>query len=126
MWLGPEPTRWIVGGGFLVFAIWALIPDKPAKGALETNHGVFLVSTVSIFVAEIGDKTQLATIGLAAEFATIFWVMLGSTLGLLLANIPVVLAGDVFAGRLPIRLVRVMAAGLFFVFGLVVLFGFDI
>ena len=106
--------RWILAASFLSVAIWALFPDKLAERAPEESHaGAFLAALVTFFLAEIGDKTQIATIGLAARFGQFYPVVTGTTLGMMLANIPAVLIGDRIGNRLPMKLIRVAAALLF-------------
>jgi Ca2+/H+ antiporter, TMEM165/GDT1 family len=118
-WLGPDAMRWIVGGLFIAMAGWALIPDKADDGPNAASHvGAFLATTIAFFLVEIGDKTQIATVALAARFESLTIVTLGTTLGMLIANAPVVLFGDAIAKRLPLRIVRVVAALLFVALGL--------
>jgi len=121
-WLGPERLRWIVGLGFLAMAAWTLVPDRLEADRPPEARGAFAATTVAFFFAEMGDKTQLATVGLAAAHpgATIA-VVLGTTLGMLLANVPVVVLGDRLAGRLDLSKARFLAALLFAAFGLAVL-----
>ncbi len=96
--------RWIVGLSFLAMAIWALFPDKqdPEDGALA-RRGAFVTTVIVFFLAEIGDKTQIATIALAARFEQLYAVVLGTTLGMMLANVPAVILGDRLAGKLPLK-----------------------
>ena len=124
--LGPTGLRWVVGLLFLGMAGWALIPDKLGDECEDVGRrglGPFLATLVAFFLAEIGDKTQIATIGLAARFAQFYPVVLGTTLGMMLANIPVVVLGDRLAGRLPIRAIRIVAAAVFAVLGLLTIAG---
>src|SRR5204863_7262072 len=110
-WLGPDAMRWIVGGLFIAMAGWALVPDKADEGPKAAGHvGAFLATTVAFFLVEIGDKTQIATVALAARFETIAIVTAGTTVGMMLANVPAVLFGDVLARKIPLQLVRVCAA----------------
>src|ERR1041385_7132273 len=113
--------RWTVGLSFLAVAVWALFPDKLDERDPVRGSGVFLTTLVAFFLAEIGDKTQIATIGLAARFEQFYPVVLGTTLGMMLANIPAVLIGDRAAGRLPLRAIRIAAAILFAGLGLLTL-----
>ena len=116
--------RWILGISFLAVAVWALFPDKYEENSERVGRfGAFSATLVAFFLAEIGDKTQIATIGLAARFAQFYPVVLGTTLGMMLANIPVVVLGDRLAGRLPIRAIRIVAAAVFAVLGLLTLAG---
>ena len=111
--------RWMVGLTFLAMAVWALFPDKHEEndGALGSG-GAFMTTTVAFFLAEIGDKTQIATIGLAARFDQTATVVIGTTLGMMLANVPAVILGDRLAGRLPLRAIRCAAALVFAVLGI--------
>jgi len=124
--VGPSLLRWILGLGFIAMAAWMLIPDKlddaedtrPARSAL----GILGTTIVAFFFAEMGDKTQIATVALAARFSTeVLHVVLGTTAGMMLANAPAVLLGDRFANKLPIRLVHKIAAGVFLVLGVLAL-----
>ena len=118
-WVGAEMMRWILGGAFIVMAGWCLIPDKADDGPQAARQaGAFLATLVAFFIVEIGDKTQIATVALAARFQSLIAVTAGTTLGMLIANAPVVLFGDAIAKRLPFRIVRVVAALLFVALGL--------
>ena len=112
--------RWILAVSFLSVAVWALFPDRFEGGRLP-RYGAFLTTLCAFFLAEIGDKTQIATIGLAARFAAFYPVVAGTTLGMMLANIPVVLVGDRAAARLPLRGIRIAAALVFALLGIVTL-----
>jgi putative Ca2+/H+ antiporter (TMEM165/GDT1 family) len=110
--------RWILAVSFLGVAVWALVPDKYEGGAVAVSRfGAFAATLVAFFLAEIGDKTQIATIGLAARFEQFLPVVIGTTLGMMLANIPVVVIGGRLADRLPIRTIRVAAAMVFAALG---------
>jgi len=116
--------RWILGLSFLSVGLWALFPDKYK----DEDHGLtrseaFTTTLVAFFCAEIGDKTQIATIGLAARFENFFPVVIGTTLGMMLANIPAVIIGDRLAGKLPVKAIRITAAALFSVLGILTLSG---
>ena len=118
-WIGPEAMRWILGATFIVMAGWCLIPDKADDGPQAARQaGAFLATLIAFFIVEIGDKTQIATVALAARFQSLIAVTAGTTIGMLLANVPVVLFGDAIARRLPLRIVRAVAAILFLVLGL--------
>lgn len=120
--LTDRALRWLVGGGFLAMAVWILIPDKPGeRSPTYGSLGVFATTTIAFFLAEMGDKTQVATVALGARYAALTAVVLGTTLGMLLANIPVVIAGDRLSGRLPLQLLRRVAAGLCAILGVVAL-----
>jgi putative Ca2+/H+ antiporter (TMEM165/GDT1 family) len=120
-WLTPQVLRWIVAGSFFAIALWTLKPDKLDKDVPLPTHGAFGTTVVAFFLAEIGDKTQVATVLLAAKYLPLWQVVAGTTLGMLLANVPVVVLGSRFADRLPLRAARVAAALLFFALGLWVL-----
>src|SRR5690348_14170946 len=94
-WLGPDAMRWIVGGLFIAMAGWALIPDKADEGPKAAGHvGAFLATAIAFFLVEMGDKTQIATVALAARFQSVALVTAGTTLGMMIANVPAVLFGD--------------------------------
>jgi putative Ca2+/H+ antiporter (TMEM165/GDT1 family) len=122
-WIGADTMRWILGATFIVMAGWCLIPDKADEGPRAARQaGAFVATLVSFFLVEIGDKTQLATVALAARFNALVLVTAGTTFGMLLANAPVVLFGDAIARRLPLKIVRAVAALLFLALGLAALF----
>jgi putative Ca2+/H+ antiporter (TMEM165/GDT1 family) len=116
--------RWVLGLSFLGVAVWALFPDKYEGGDQAVGRaGAFATTLVAFFLAEIGDKTQIATVGLAARFAVFYPVVMGTTLGMMLANIPAVIIGDKLAGRLPVKAIRITAAIVFAVLGIITLSG---
>ncbi|MEP7043732.1 MAG: TMEM165/GDT1 family protein [Dokdonella sp.] len=122
-WLTPEVQKWLVALSFFAVGVWTLIPDKvdeegAARGA---GHGVFVATVIAFFIAEIGDKTQIATMVLAAEYHPLWQVVAGSTLGMLIANVPVVWLGSRFAAKLPLKAARIGAAVLFAALGLWIL-----
>jgi putative Ca2+/H+ antiporter (TMEM165/GDT1 family) len=126
-WLTPQLLRWIVAASFIAIALWTLKPDKlddgdealPAHDALRHSSGqAFIATTIAFFIAEIGDKTQVATVLLAAKYSPLWQVVAGTTLGMLLANVPVVALGSRFAQRLPLRAARITAALVFLALGL--------
>lgn len=123
--LGPVWLRWILGLSFLAMAAWMLIPDKMDDDDVSRvpRWGVFGTTLVAFFLAEMGDKTQIATVMLAAQYQAWAWVVAGTTLGMMLANAPVVWLGERMTRRIPIRLVHLVSAGIFLVLGLAVLFG---
>lgn len=122
--LSPETLRWVLGLSFIAMAIWILIPDKlDEDDARLVQLGVFGTTTVAFFLAEMGDKTQVATVALAAQYGDFLWVVAGTTLGMLIANVPAVLLGDRVAHRMPVKLVHGVAAAIFAVLGVAVLFG---
>lgn len=115
-WLAPRSTALLVGFGFIAFGAWALVPDK-LDAAPKSHGGVFMTTLIAFFLAEMGDKTQLATIGLGARFPFPVAVVLGTTLGMMIANVPAVLIGHRLADKLPLRAMRFTAALLFFATG---------
>ena len=119
-WLKPGTAALIAGAGFIAFGVWALFPDKLDE-APKKHGGVFMTTLVAFFIAEMGDKTQLATIALGARFASIYAVVLGTTFGMMLANVPAVLIGHRLAEKLPLHLMRWTAAALFFLTGVLTL-----
>jgi putative Ca2+/H+ antiporter (TMEM165/GDT1 family) len=120
-WLTPEVLRWTIAGSFLAIALWSLKPDTLDEDTAPSTHGALLTTTIAFFVAEIGDKTQVATVLLAAKYSPLWPVVAGTTVGMLLANLPVVFLGSRFADRLPLRAARVGAALVFLALGLWVL-----
>jgi putative Ca2+/H+ antiporter (TMEM165/GDT1 family) len=125
-WLGEELLRWILGLSFIAMAFWMLVPDKlDDEDTKPARFGVFLSTLIAFFVVEIGDKTQIATVALAAKYSSLIAVVGGTTLGMMLANVPAVLLGEVAAKKLPMRLVHGVAAAIFAVLGLLVLLRAD-
>lgn len=121
--LSPEVLRWIVGLAFIGCGLWALVPDKLEETEVGSAHGVFLTSTLLFFMAEMGDKTQLATVALGARFEDAYvWVVAGTTLGMMIANVPAVYVGQKLAQRLPVNWIRRIAAGLFVATGVITLY----
>jgi len=124
--IDPQWLRWVLGASFLAVAAWMLIPDKAdeVKASSTGRFGVFGITVVAFFLAEMGDKTQIATVMLAAKFESVWVVTAGSTLGMMLANVPAVLLGDRIMDWLPVRWVHRIAAAVFGVLGVLVLAGF--
>ena len=122
--VGPQVLRWILGVSFIAMAVWMLIPDKLDEGDADgaPRWGVFGTTLVAFFLAEMGDKTQLATVMLAAQYNAYLWVVAGTTLGMMLANAPVVWLGDRITRLVPIRVVHGVSAVIFLVLGLVAIF----
>ena len=124
--LDPQWLRWALGASFLAVAAWMLIPDKVDE--LQTGStsrlGVFGITTVAFFLAEMGDKTQIATVMLAAKFDSLWVVTAGTTLGMMIANVPAVLLGDRIMDWLPVKWVHRLAAAVFAVLGMLMLAGF--
>lgn len=114
-WIGQflqsQTGQWLTGGSFILLGLWLLIPDKDESADSPFHHlGAFLASCILFFLAEIGDKTQIATVLLGAEYEQVVWVTLGTTLGMLVANVPVVFAGHYFMDRIPVNLTRIIAS----------------
>jgi putative Ca2+/H+ antiporter (TMEM165/GDT1 family) len=117
--LGAGTMRWILGVSFLLMAAWALKPDSaPDATAATPRYGVFVTTLIAFFLVEMGDKTQIATVALAAQYQSIVWVVVGTTLGMMLANVPVVLLGHKVLGRVRLEVVRWIAAAGFAALGL--------
>jgi hypothetical protein len=123
--VGPDVLRWVLGASFIAMAVWMLIPDKldDEEGDSAPRMGVFLTTVVSFFLAEMGDKTQIATVMLAAQYNAWFAVVAGTTLGMMLANAPVVWLGEAITQRVPLRRVHLISAGIFAVLGTLALLG---
>ena len=122
--LGPQTLRWILGISFIAMAAWMLIPDKLDEGDLDKKpprFGVFGTTVFVFFLAEMGDKTQIATVMLAARYDAYFWVVAGTTLGMMLANAPVVWLGSRFMHLIPLRVVHVVSALVFAALGVLAL-----
>ena len=120
----PSTLRWVLGISFIAMAIWTLIPDKfEEEDAKLAKFGVFTTTLVAFFLAEMGDKTQVATVALAAQYQDLFAVVMGTTFGMMIANVPAVLLGDRIAHRMPTRLVHGIAAAIFALLGVATLMG---
>lgn len=124
---GPEVLRWVLGLSFIGMAIWTLIPDRIEEGETQVARqlGVFGATFITFFLAEMGDKTQIATVALAAHYASTVLVVAGTTLGMLIADVPAVFVGNKFAEKIPMKLVHSIAAAIFVVMGVLTLFKFD-
>lgn len=122
--VSPETMRWILGLSFIGMAIWTLIPDQfDEDEAKLARLGVFGTTLVAFFLAEMGDKTQIATVALAAKYQALVVVIVGTTLGMMIANVPAVLLGDRIAHKMPARLVHAVAAAVFALLGVLTLAG---
>ena len=122
--LSAEALRWILGVSFIAMAVWTLIPDKfDEDDAKLARFGVFGTTLIAFFFAEMGDKTQVATVALAAQFQSLFWVVAGPTVGMMIANVPAVIMGDRIAHKMPVVLVHRVAATIFAVLGVLTLLG---
>ena len=121
--ISPETMRWVLGLSFIGMAIWTLIPDKIEEEETQVAQkmGGFGATLVTFFLAEMGDKTQIATVALAAHYGAPLMVVIGTTLGMLIADVPAVFVGNKFAEKIPMKLVHTIAAGIFAVMGLLTL-----
>ncbi len=121
----PETLRWVLGLSFIAMAIWTMIPDKieEEETQIAKRLGVFSATLITFFLAEMGDKTQIATVALAAHYGAPLLVVAGTTLGMLIADVPAVFVGDQLANRIPIRLIHFVAAATFALLGLATLLG---
>jgi putative Ca2+/H+ antiporter (TMEM165/GDT1 family) len=121
----PEVLRWVLGVSFLAMAVWTLIPDKIEEEETQVaqRFGVFGATLVTFFLAEMGDKTQIATVAMAAHYPDPLLVVAGTTLGMLIADVPAVFAGDKLANKIPMKLVHSIAAGIFALLGVATLLG---
>ena len=125
--LTPASLRFVLGGSFLAMAIWTLVPDRLDEAEQQgrtARHGAFIATVIAFFVAEMGDKTQIATVALAARFASLPAVIAGTTLGMMLANLPAVFGGHLAGHRIDLRLVRYLAGAIFLAQGVFVLSGY--
>jgi putative Ca2+/H+ antiporter (TMEM165/GDT1 family) len=116
--------RWILGVSFIAMAAWTLIPDKYEEARERPpRFGIFGTTLIAFFLLEMGDKTQIATVALAAKYSSLIAVVAGTSMGMLAANVPAVLLGEVAARKLPMRVVHGVAAAIFLVLGVLVLVG---
>ena len=116
----PEVLNWVMAAAFIVMGLWILVPDKLDEddvAAPKQQMGVFFATVTAFFLAEMGDKTQFATIALAAQYSNVFSVVLGTTLGMMMANAPAVYLGNRFAQRLPTKIIHIIAAVIFIAIG---------
>lgn len=122
--LGAEILRWILGISFIAMAVWMLIPDQfDEKDANFAKAGVFVTTLIAFFLAEMGDKTQIATVALAAQYQALAPVVTGTTLGMMIANVPAVILGDKIADRMPVAIVHRITAVIFLILGIATLHG---
>lgn len=122
--VAPGVMRWVLGVSFLGMALWTLIPDKfDENEARFARFGVFGTTLVAFFFAEMGDKTQIATVALSAQYKNFLPVVAGTTLGMMIANVPAVILGNRIANRIPVRLVHAVAAAIFGILGVATLAG---
>jgi putative Ca2+/H+ antiporter (TMEM165/GDT1 family) len=122
--IGPAALRWILGLSFIAMAVWTLIPDRlDESDARLPRFGVFGATLLAFFLTEMGDKTQIATVALAAQYRAFGPVVAGTTLGMMIANVPAVMIGGRVARHVPLRLVHGIAAGIFALLGIAALAG---
>lgn len=123
--VSPDVLRWVLGASFIGMAVWTLIPDEIEDDETHVAQklGVFGATLVTFFLAEMGDKTQIATVALAAHYAMPLMVVLGTTLGMLIADVPAVFVGDKLANKIPMRLVHGLASLVFAALGVATLLG---
>lgn len=123
--ISPEILRWVLGASFIGMAVWTMIPDKieDEETQVAKRFGVFGATLITFFLAEMGDKTQIATIAMAAHYADPLMVVIGTTLGMLIADVPAVFVGDKLANKIPMKLVHTVAAAVFAVLGIATLLG---
>lgn len=119
--VSPQTLKWILASVFFGFAIWVLIPDKIDEEMKPSKYGAFLTTLVAFFFAEMGDKTQLSTVALAAQFDNLILVTVGTTLGMMFSDGLAVVFGEKLTQRIPMRAVHIFSAGLFVIFGIAVL-----
>jgi putative Ca2+/H+ antiporter (TMEM165/GDT1 family) len=121
--ISPDTMRWVLGLSFIAMAIWTLIPDKieEEETQIAKRFGVFGATLVTFFLAEMGDKTQIATVALAAHYGAPLLVVIGTTLGMLIADVPAVFVGNKFANKIPMKLVHTIAAAIFAIMGVLTL-----
>lgn len=119
-WLAVAWLPWVLGVSFILMGLWILVPDKlddDAENQEVFKKGAFIATCILFFLAEMGDKTQIATVFLGANFTNLFGVIMGTTLGMMLANVPVILLGQFSLQRLPVRAINLVTAGLFILLG---------
>ena len=123
--VSPELLRWVLGASFVGMAIWTMIPDEIEEDETQVakRFGVFGATLITFFLAEMGDKTQIATVAMAAHYASPVMVVIGTTLGMLIADVPAVFVGDKLANKIPMKLVHSIAAGVFAMLGAGARFG---
>jgi len=122
--MSPGTLRWVLGLSFIAMAVWTLIPDKLDEDDTRLRgFGVFITTLVAFFLAEMGDKTQIATVAMAAQYRTMVPVVMGTTIGMMIANVPAVVVGDRIAERVPVRAVHAVAATIFAALGVATLLG---
>jgi len=122
--IAPLTLRWILGVSFVGMALWTLVPDKfDAEDARLAQFGIFGTTLLAFFLAEMGDKTQIATVALAAQYQAFYAVVAGTTLGMMIANVPAVIVGERLAHRMPVKWIHGIAAAIFAILGIATLLG---
>ena len=123
--ISPEVLRWVLGASFIGMAIWTMIPDKIEEEETQVaqRFGIFGATFITFFLAEMGDKTQIATVAMAAHYTAPLMVVIGTTLGMLIADVPAFFAGDKLANKIPMKLVHSIAAAVFAALGIATLMG---
>ena len=124
--LPKEYLKWILGGSFILFAVWILIPDQDDEENSSSRFGAFLTTLVAFFLAEMGDKTQLSTVALAAKYQEVVLVTIGTTLGMMFSDGLAVIFGEKLTEKISMKWIRIFSASLFVIFGLTILFGFEL
>jgi Ca2+/H+ antiporter, TMEM165/GDT1 family len=119
--VGERTLHWILAASFVAMAAWMLVPDSPPDEAVKPRLGPFMATLIAFFIVEIGDKTQIATVALAARYAATAAVVAGTTLGMMIANVPAVYLGEAILKRVPVKLVHGVGAAMFLVLGLLAL-----
>ena len=124
--ISPQFLRWVLGISFLAVAAWALVPDKMDE-EVETrgNYGIFVLTAVTFFLAEMGDKTRIVALALAAKYQDLLQVVAGTTLGMMIVNVPTVLFAERATKRIPVTMVRIIAAVIYALLGVVTLLGYS-
>ncbi|HTH17158.1 MAG TPA: TMEM165/GDT1 family protein, partial [Magnetospirillum sp.] len=123
-WVGPDVMRWVLGLSFIAMAAWMLVPDKMDEDDQPKSMagaGAFLTTVVAFFLLEMGDKTQVATVALSARFQSVAWVTAGTTLGMMVADVPAVFLGKMALTKIPLKVVHTVSAVLFLLLGIAVL-----
>jgi Ca2+/H+ antiporter, TMEM165/GDT1 family len=125
--LTPTVLRWVLGISFLGVAVWALIPERPDTSvATRGAYGAFVLTVVTFFLAEMGDKTQIAAVALAAKYASLLQVVAGTTLGMMIVNVPTVIFAERATRHIPLRTVRMVAAAIYAVLGVATVLGYSL
>lgn len=119
--VSPLTLSWILAATFIFFAGWILVPDKEGELKESAHQGVFVTTVISFFLAEMGDKTQLATVALAAKYSSMVLVTIGTTLGMMASNAMAIFLGEKLLSKIPMKLIRIISSFLFFLFGIFIL-----